>query len=85
MHKTVSGIAQDMLRENGITLVLDVKMSVLERLARCLDCDILTSIDSNVRRPKLGTVDTFSVKNFTDENGMYKLEVYLLVVICNKY
>lgn len=67
VHKNVSGIAQDMLRNHGITLVLDVKLSVLERLARCLVCDIVSSIDSNIGRPKLGVCDLFYIKNFTDE------------------
>lgn len=67
VHKNVSGIAQDMLRDHGITLVLDVKMSVLERLARCLKCDIVPSIDSNIRRPKLGTCDRFYIQGFNDD------------------
>lgn len=67
VHKNVSGIAQDMLRNHGITLVLDVKLTVLERLARCLQCDIVSSIDSNIGRPKLGICDLFYIKNFTDE------------------
>lgn len=72
VHKAVAGIAQDMLRNHGITLVLDVKMTVLERLSRCLKCDIVDSIDSNVGRPKLGTCDRFSIQNFNDNNGIPK-------------
>lgn len=72
VHKTVAGIAQDMLRKHGITLVLDVKMSVLERVSRCLKCDIVDSIDSNVGRPKLGTCDRFYIQNFSDDRGTPK-------------
>lgn len=72
VHKNVAGIAQDMLRDNGITLVLDVKLSVFERLSRCLQCDIVTSIESNIGRPKLGTCNKFYMKNFLDMNGMTK-------------
>lgn len=71
VHKNVAGIAQDMLRNSGITLVLDVKLCVMDRIARCLDCDILTSIDSNVCQPRLGTCDTFHIQTFFDEQGMY--------------
>lgn len=67
VHKNVSGIAQDMLRDHGITLVLDVKLSVLDRLARCLKCDIVTSIDSNIGRPKLGTCGRFNIQVFDDK------------------
>uniref|UniRef100_A0A8D8DEQ4 1-phosphatidylinositol 3-phosphate 5-kinase n=1 Tax=Culex pipiens TaxID=7175 RepID=A0A8D8DEQ4_CULPI len=72
VHKNVAGIAQDMLRGNGITLVLDVKLCVMERISRCLECDILTSIDSNVGQPKLGTCDKFHIKTFYDEQGSSK-------------
>lgn len=72
VHKAVAGIAQDMLRNHGITLVLDVKISVLERVARCLKCDIVDSIDSNVGRPKLGTCDRFFIQNFNDNCGVPK-------------
>lgn len=72
VHKNVAGIAQDMLRNNGVTLVLDVKLCVMERIARCLECDILTSIDSNVGQPKLGTCDTFHIQTFYDEQGSSK-------------
>jgi 1-phosphatidylinositol-3-phosphate 5-kinase len=69
VHKNVAGIAQDMLRDSGITLVLDVKLAVMERLARCMQCDILTSINSNIGRPKLGNCERFYIKNFDDDHG----------------
>lgn len=72
VHKNVAGIAQDMLRNHGITLVLDVKISVLERLSRCLKCDIVDSIDSNIGRPKLGTCERFCIQNFSDNYGVSK-------------
>lgn len=72
VHKNVAGIAQDMLRHKGITLVLDVKLSVFERLAQCMKCDIVTSIDSNIGTPKLGSCKRFFTKSFEDENGLQK-------------
>lgn len=72
VHKNVAGIAQDMLREKGITLVLDVKLPIIERLGQCLKCDIVTSIDSNIGYPKLGTCKKFYTKCFNDENGFTK-------------
>lgn len=72
VHKNVAGVAQDMLRDNGITLILDVKLSVFERLSQCLQCDIITSIDSNIGRPKLGCCKKFYTKSFVDENGSQK-------------
>ncbi len=49
-----------------------MKISVLERVARCLKCDIVDSIDSNVGRPKLGTCDRFYIQNFNDNHGVPK-------------
>ncbi|XP_058834896.1 putative 1-phosphatidylinositol 3-phosphate 5-kinase [Topomyia yanbarensis] len=72
VHKNVAGIAQDMLRNSGVALVLDVKLCVMERIARCLECDIMTSIDSNVGQPKLGTCDSFHIQTFFDEQGSSK-------------
>uniref|UniRef100_A0A182K7W3 1-phosphatidylinositol-3-phosphate 5-kinase n=1 Tax=Anopheles christyi TaxID=43041 RepID=A0A182K7W3_9DIPT len=72
VHKNVAGIAQDMLRNKGITLVLDVKLCVLERIARFLDCDIISCIDSNVGQPKLGLCDRFRIQTFYDDQGSSK-------------
>lgn len=72
VHKNVSGIAQDMLRKYKITLVVDVKLSVLKRLSRCLQCDIVASIDSNIGRPKLGVCEQFHIKNYSNSLGISK-------------
>lgn len=72
VHKNVAGMAQDMLRQCGITLVLDVKLSVMYRLSRTLQCDILTTIEGNISRPKLGTCDLFYVESFSDGQGAMK-------------
>ncbi|KAH8415844.1 hypothetical protein KR222_002125, partial [Zaprionus bogoriensis] len=64
VHKNVAGIAQDLLRSFGVTLVLDVKLSVMERLARTLQCDIVSSIESNITLPKLGYCNDFYIRNY---------------------
>ncbi|XP_023294210.2 putative 1-phosphatidylinositol 3-phosphate 5-kinase isoform X2 [Lucilia cuprina] len=72
VHKNVAGVAQDILRSNGITLVLDVKLSVMDRLARTLQCDVLTSIEGNISQPKLGKCDAFYIRNYNDGMGATK-------------
>lgn len=72
VHKNVSGIAQEMLRKCNITLVIDVKLSVLKRLSRCLQCDVVSSIDSNIGRPKLGICEKFYIHTFANSVGMVK-------------
>ncbi|XP_055916617.1 putative 1-phosphatidylinositol 3-phosphate 5-kinase [Eupeodes corollae] len=76
VHKNVAGIAQDMLRSHGITLVLDVKISVMERLSKALQCDIVSSIESNIGKPKLGMCDAFYIKSFDDGFGTTKTLMY---------
>ncbi|EDW85898.1 uncharacterized protein Dwil_GK23306 [Drosophila willistoni] len=68
VHKNVAGIAQDLLRSFGVTLVLDVKLSVMERLSRTLQCDIVSSIESNITMPKLGYCNEFYIRSFNN-NG----------------
>lgn len=77
VHKNVSGIAQDMLRECNITLVLDVKLSVLKRISRCLRCDILCSIESNIGKPTLGFCDKFHVRRFVNSFGHSKTLMFI--------
>lgn len=70
VHKNVSRLAQDMLREAKITLVHNIKQSVLERLSRCTQADLVTAVDAHIGRPKLGTCKRFYVQNFTVEKGI---------------
>ncbi|OXU27408.1 hypothetical protein TSAR_004798 [Trichomalopsis sarcophagae] len=60
VHRSVSRLAQDRLRECGITLVLNVKLSILERLARCTGANIVDTIDAHISaRYRLGTCFSF--------------------------
>lgn len=77
VHKNVSGIAQEMLRKYDITLVVDVKLSVLKRLSRCLQCDVVSSIDSNIGRPKLGICEKFFIQTFTNSVGLVKTLMFV--------
>lgn len=77
VHKNVSGIAQEMLRKYKITLVIDVKLSVLKRLSRCLQCDIVSSIDSNIGRPKLGVCEKFYIQTYANSVGMTKTLMFV--------
>lgn len=70
VQKNVSRIAQESLTELGITLVLNVKFSVLERIARCTNADIVTSVDAYVGKPQLGSCAAFYTKNFSLKDGI---------------
>ncbi|KAF5299848.1 hypothetical protein FQA39_LY11385 [Lamprigera yunnana] len=67
VHKNVSRLAQDLLRDQGMTLVLNVKQSILERLARCTQADLVSSMDAHIGRPRLGSCKSFYLKTFDIE------------------
>jgi 1-phosphatidylinositol-3-phosphate 5-kinase len=70
VHRSVSRLAQELLLALRVTLVLNVKASVLERVARCTGADIVTSVDAHIGRPQLGTCKTFYLKTFQNGDGM---------------
>lgn len=64
VQRSVSRLAQELLRAGGVTLALGVRVSVLERVARCTGADIVTSVDTHFGQPRLGTCSEFSVQCF---------------------
>ncbi|XP_069701423.1 1-phosphatidylinositol 3-phosphate 5-kinase isoform X2 [Periplaneta americana] len=72
VHRNVSRLAQEFLLALGVTLVLNVKASVLERVARCTQADIVTSVDAHIGRPQLGTCKAFYLKTFENDKGSSK-------------
>lgn len=71
VQKSVSRIAQELFNQMGVTLVLNVKASVLERIARCTGAEILTSVDAHMGKPVLGTCQQFYVENFGNKALMF--------------
>lgn len=70
VHRSVSRLAQDRLRECGVTLVLNVKLSILERVARCTGANIVNSVDAHITgRCRLGTCKKFYLRNFPNEKS----------------
>lgn len=76
VEKTVSRIAQELLLEAGITLVLNVKESVMQRVARSTMADLVTSIDSLVNAPVLGKCHLFELRTFRFDDGYFKTLMY---------
>lgn len=71
VQKSVSRIAQELFNQMGVTLVLNVKTSVLERIARCTGAEILTSVDAHMGKPVLGTCQQFYIENFGNKALMF--------------
>ncbi|MBA0547737.1 hypothetical protein Golob_018882, partial [Gossypium lobatum] len=68
VEKSVSRFAQEYLLSNDISLVLNIKRPLLERIARCTGAQIVPSID-HLTSPKLGYCDVFHVEKFLEEHG----------------
>ncbi|MED6159839.1 1-phosphatidylinositol-3-phosphate 5-kinase fab1b [Stylosanthes scabra] len=65
VEKSVSRYAQEYLLAKDISLVLNVKRPLLERIARCTGTQIVPSID-HLSSPKLGHCETFHVEKFIE-------------------
>ncbi|KAK7913748.1 hypothetical protein WMY93_013959 [Mugilogobius chulae] len=72
VEKTVSRIAQDMLLEHGITLVINVKPQVLDRVSRMTQGDLVMSMDQLLTKPRLGTCHKFHMQPFSLPNDEVK-------------
>lgn len=68
VEKTVSRHAQEYLLAKEISLVLNIKRPLLERIARCTGAQIVPSVD-NLTAPKLGHCEFFRVEKFLEEHG----------------
>jgi len=63
VEKVVSGLAQEFLFNLGVTLVLNVHPSVMDRISRCCQADIVPSIDAHITKPRLGSCRLFHVES----------------------
>ncbi|PKI76028.1 hypothetical protein CRG98_003578, partial [Punica granatum] len=68
VEKSVSRYAQEYILAKDISLVLNIKRPLLERIARCTGAQIVPSID-HLTTPKLGYCDSFYVDKFGEEHG----------------
>lgn len=68
VEKSVSRFAQDYLLAKDISLVLNIKRPLLERVARCTGAQIVPSID-HLSSQKLGYCEMFHVEKFMEEHG----------------
>ncbi|KHG15460.1 1-phosphatidylinositol-3-phosphate 5-kinase FAB1 [Gossypium arboreum] len=68
VEKSVSRFAQEYLLEKNISLVLNIKRPLLERIARCTGAQIVPSID-HLFSQKLGYCEKFHVERFREDLG----------------
>ncbi|XVF74230.1 hypothetical protein PTKIN_Ptkin13bG0093700 [Pterospermum kingtungense] len=66
VEKSVSRFAQDYLLEKDISLVLNIKRPLLERIARCTGAQIIPSVD-HLSSQKLGCCEKFHVERLLED------------------
>ena len=57
VEKSVTHLAQEILRREGVSLAVNVKPKVLSRLSRLIEGSIIKSVDTLMTAPTLGTCD----------------------------
>lgn len=77
VQKSVSRFAQERLHEVGIVVVVNIKPSVMARVARSTEGDLLSSLDQLYFNVNLGTCGQFYVRTFTLPDGIHKTLMYL--------
>ncbi|CAN1146675.1 1-phosphatidylinositol-3-phosphate 5-kinase FAB1B [Linum perenne] len=68
VEKSVSRCAQECLLAKDISLVLNIKKPLLDRIARCTGAQIVPSVD-HLTTQKMGHCDSFHVEKFLEEHG----------------
>ncbi|KAL5729957.1 1-phosphatidylinositol-3-phosphate 5-kinase [Ranunculus cassubicifolius] len=66
VEKSVSSYAQEYLLAKDISLVLNVKRPLLERIARCTGAHIVPSID-NLSSARLGSCEVFRLERVVED------------------
>lgn len=68
VEKSVSRYAQEHLLSKDISLVLNIKRPLLERIARCTGAQIASSVD-HLSSQKLGFCESFHVDRVMEDLG----------------
>ena len=69
VEKTVSRDIQESIRAKGMTLVYDMKLHRLERIARCTGSPILSS--DTLTTQKLKRCESFHIEKFIEEHAPF--------------
>lgn len=67
VEKSVSSYAQELLLAKEISLVLNVKRSLLERISRCTGASVTPSVD-NISTTRLGHCELFRLEKVAEEH-----------------
>ena len=76
VQRSVARLALEMLYHLDIVVAVNVKPSVMERVARCTQGDLLHSLDQLFFNVQLGFCGQFYLRNFTLPDGIKKTLMY---------
>jgi hypothetical protein len=62
VEKNVARIAQVIFLQSNVSLVLNVKSNIMDKLCRFLQADPMFSIDDALRKPELGVCSHFHIE-----------------------
>ncbi|XP_076042433.1 1-phosphatidylinositol 3-phosphate 5-kinase fab1 isoform X3 [Oratosquilla oratoria] len=68
VEKSIAFLAREFLQAHNIVLVMNMKPAVMERVARCTQAEIVSSIDAQLTRPVLGMCHNFYLKTYQVES-----------------
>ena len=69
VHRNVSGLALEFIEEAGISVVSNVKETVLNAVARCTQTKPVSSVDQLADPSRLGRSGSFDVKTYVHRNA----------------
>ncbi|KAF8660042.1 hypothetical protein HU200_058128 [Digitaria exilis] len=69
VEKTVSRDIQELLLKQGVTLIIDMKLNRLQKIARCSGSPILSFSEVLSRKPKLRQCDYFHIDKVPEEHN----------------
>lgn len=72
VEKSVARVAQEIFLLSDVSLALNVKSNIMDKLARFLQADPMYSIDDPIRKPKLGFCSRFHVQSYHLAKNRYK-------------
>lgn len=78
-EKGVSGVALQYLSEANISVVCNVKHTVIEAVSRCAETEIISSLEMLALPINVGRVDSFEVRTFVNNDypGRKKSHIFL--------
>ncbi|CAI6336064.1 unnamed protein product [Periconia digitata] len=68
VQRNVSGLALEFLEQAGISVAYNVKETVLNAVARCTQCKLVSSVDQLADTSRLGRCGSFDVKTYVHKN-----------------